>query len=254
MHALLGAFFSTNQIFRAPEVAACRGSEEIQNSSTNAIRLPSVVSIPAQAESVAELRSGYAQSISIEPSDHLNLAPSQKYVNCAATQSLTCLMIDSSGIERTIPADIMRQAVRLFERYFIYQPYPLLSWMSSQERLLPENLPTMVLYPILALSLRTMDPSSRAAIPGWLEIIKSLSRVTFDLLCKAYSAEQTDMAYFQSLCLQAQVDFACKPPWDSPWSSYLTTFTRRQPWPSPGTSGPRPATCTRARHAGRRGQ
>lgn len=70
--------------------------------------------------------------------------------------------------------------------------------------------PKLVLFPLLALSLRTCRNSFFHNQDAIVETCEILAEATWNLLAARYAKFDFDLAYLQALCLLAQVDFASK--------------------------------------------
>ena len=116
-----------------------------------------------------------------------------------------------SYLEQKLPGDIILEGITLYFEYLHNQPYPLLMRMSKCcPRSTSELPPSIVWYPMLALSLRTSQHPLAGNRERLAKTVNDLSESAWELLMKAYSRMEVDVHYFQGLCLQAQVDFAGK--------------------------------------------
>ncbi len=82
--------------------------------------------------------------------------------------------------------------------------------MNDQERRSIGHFSRTVLYPMLAVSLRTCRHPFLRDKKTMVETLDILAAAAWDLLATAYARFEFDLSYFQGLCLLAQVDFASK--------------------------------------------
>jgi len=97
--------------------------------------------------------------------------------------------------------------VRLYFDNLCGKPFPLLYSRYDKDIPAAESIPTLVLYPMLALSLRTSSSDGGTTIATDLD---SLTETAWSLLSARYTGFDIDEDYFEGLCLLAQVDFASK--------------------------------------------
>ncbi|KAH8884069.1 hypothetical protein GQ53DRAFT_846430 [Thozetella sp. PMI_491] len=107
-----------------------------------------------------------------------------------------------------IPTRIVAQGITLYFQHFHNQPYPLFSGKVPEAEFLATNLPKIVLYPMLTLSLRASTDPLFYDRKARAEMLGLLSNIAWGLLTKAYSSSEFGLSYFQGLCLLAQSDFA----------------------------------------------
>lgn len=112
--------------------------------------------------------------------------------------------------ELEIPDEIREEGILLYFRHFHNQPYPLMIGMVDDLQASADEYPRIVLFPLLAISLRTSQNSFFHNKEVIAEMCGMLSEAAWNLLAAQYSKFEFDLAYFQALCLLAQVDFACK--------------------------------------------
>lgn len=118
--------------------------------------------------------------------------------------------LSRSTNELEIPDEIMEEGILLYFQHFHNQPYPLLTGMSHDPQALVAELPKLVLFPLLAVSLRTCQNPFFHSKEALAQMCGMLSEAAWSLLAARYSKFDFDLAYFQALCLLAQVDFASK--------------------------------------------
>ena len=70
--------------------------------------------------------------------------------------------------------------------------------------------PKLVLLPLLAVSLRISNHPLFPSKDALAEMCGTLTEAAWSLLAAQYANFDFDLAYFQALCLLAQVDFASK--------------------------------------------
>lgn len=112
--------------------------------------------------------------------------------------------------EHEIPAEIREEGILLYFEHFHNQPYPLLMGTSDNPQAAVAEYPKLVLFPLLAVSLRTCQNPFFHSKEAIAETCGMLSESAWTLLAARYSKFDFDLAYFQALCLLAQVDFASK--------------------------------------------
>lgn len=112
--------------------------------------------------------------------------------------------------ELEIPDEIMEEGILLYFQHFHNQPYPLLTGMNHNPRSFVAEYPKLVLFPLLAVSLRTCQNPFFHSREALSQMCGMLSEAAWNLLAARYSKFDFDLAYFQALCLLAQVDFASK--------------------------------------------
>lgn len=112
--------------------------------------------------------------------------------------------------ELEIPDEIREEGILLYFRHFHNQPYPLMMGMSDNPQASAGEYPKLVLFPLLAVSLRTCQNPFFHDKEAIAETCGMLSEAAWNLLAAQYSKFDFDLVYFQALCLLAQVDFASK--------------------------------------------
>ena len=112
--------------------------------------------------------------------------------------------------EHEIPDEIKEEGILLYFQHFHNQPYPLLMGTSDNPQASVVEYPKLVLFPLLAVSLRTSQHPFFRSKDAIAEMCGMLSEAAWNLLAARYSKFDFDLDYFQALCLLAQVDFASK--------------------------------------------
>ncbi|KAF2009052.1 hypothetical protein BU24DRAFT_497607 [Aaosphaeria arxii CBS 175.79] len=113
--------------------------------------------------------------------------------------------------ERHTPPDInlskelISEGIELYFAHFCNQPCPLFDHL----RLSPSfhHFSPIVLYPMFALSLRASTHPELSTHAQRRSLIRDLTSKSWTLLVNAYAEFEVTNAYFQALCLLAQVDF-----------------------------------------------
>ncbi|KAH7086447.1 hypothetical protein FB567DRAFT_71379 [Paraphoma chrysanthemicola] len=105
-----------------------------------------------------------------------------------------------------LPDAIVSEGIALYFSNFCNQPCPILAYSQSLESRKEESYPPMMLYAMLALSLRSSRNSFFTSRSDRAECIARLTKLSWDLIARAYCDFDIDDAYFQALCLHAQVD------------------------------------------------
>ncbi|KAH7080131.1 hypothetical protein BKA63DRAFT_236386 [Paraphoma chrysanthemicola] len=104
-----------------------------------------------------------------------------------------------------LPDAIISEGIVLYFSNFCNQPCPILAYSQSLE-FRKEDIPPMMLYAMLALSLRSSHNSFFASRSERAECIARLTKLAWDLITRAYCEFDIDDTYLQALCLHAQVD------------------------------------------------
>lgn len=104
----------------------------------------------------------------------------------------------------------MVEGILLYFQHFHNQPYPVLMEMSDNPQALAAESSKIVLLPLLAISLRISQNPFFRDKESVVETCGKLSEAAWTLLAGRYIESDFDLAYFQALCLLAQVDFASK--------------------------------------------
>lgn len=112
--------------------------------------------------------------------------------------------------ELEIPDEIREEGIQLYFRHFHNQPFPLMMGMSDNPQASAAEYPKLVLFPLLAVSLRTCQNPFFRNKEAIAETCGMLAKAAWNLLAAQYAKFDFDLAYFQALCLLAQVDFASK--------------------------------------------
>jgi hypothetical protein len=112
--------------------------------------------------------------------------------------------------ELEIPNEIRDEGILLYFRHFHNQPYPLMMGTGENPQASPDEYPKIVLLPLLSISLRTSQNPFFRDKSAIAETCGMLSEAAWTLLAAQYATFDFDLAYFQALCLLAQVDFASK--------------------------------------------
>ncbi|KAI9150694.1 hypothetical protein HJFPF1_10470 [Paramyrothecium foliicola] len=102
----------------------------------------------------------------------------------------------------------MCEAVEKYFEHFNNQPYPVLDHLQGRGSFSPNDIPSVVFYPMLALSLRTFDHAMEEQVQAFARTLDILIESTWSLLTAAITRFEFDIHFFQGLCLLAQVDFA----------------------------------------------
>ncbi|PSN60162.1 hypothetical protein BS50DRAFT_579334 [Corynespora cassiicola Philippines] len=110
--------------------------------------------------------------------------------------------------ELRLPEDLVHEGIAIYFSNFCNQPCPILDHVFRQGLPSAHQLPTIVLPAMLALSLRSSTHSFINDRQKKLSTVEKLTNYSWSLLTEAYSDFELSDAYFQALCLLAQVDFA----------------------------------------------
>ncbi|KAF2123428.1 hypothetical protein P153DRAFT_361995 [Dothidotthia symphoricarpi CBS 119687] len=105
-----------------------------------------------------------------------------------------------------LPEAVISEGIELYFANHCNQPCPILAYSGLLEPKPGDLLPPIILYPMLALSLRSCGHSFFSDKTEIRDCLTKLTQLSWELLCKAYCAFDIDDAYFQGLCLLAQVD------------------------------------------------
>ncbi|KAL2204251.1 hypothetical protein CC79DRAFT_1372259 [Sarocladium strictum] len=114
--------------------------------------------------------------------------------------------------ELEIPNEIREEGILLYFRHFHNQPYPLMMGTGEDPRASANDYPKIVLLPLLAVSLRTSQSPFFHDKEAIADTCGMLAEAAWNLLTAQYATFNFDLAYFQALCLLAQVDFATGKP------------------------------------------
>ena len=117
-----------------------------------------------------------------------------------------------NNLDVVLPPDLVTEGIELYFAHYCNQPCPILAHSISVQPSLNDRPPAIVLYPMLALSLRSSQHTSCRYPQVRQEYTKELTRHSWNLLVKAYCEFNIDDAYFEGLCLLAQVDAGGKLP------------------------------------------
>ncbi|KAH8629534.1 Regulatory protein CAT8 [Alternaria alternata] len=105
-----------------------------------------------------------------------------------------------------LPDSVISEGIALYFSEFCNQPCPILASSQTLGSSEDDLLPPMILYAMLALSLRS---SRHPFLSNRFERMRCIARMTklsWNLTAKAYCDFAIDDVYFQALCLQVQVD------------------------------------------------
>ncbi|KAH8691753.1 hypothetical protein GQ44DRAFT_201422 [Phaeosphaeriaceae sp. PMI808] len=105
-----------------------------------------------------------------------------------------------------LPDAVIAEGIALYFSNFCNQPCPILAYSQSLESGEDDPPPPMILYAMLALSLRSSRHSFFKNKLERTNCTDKLTKLSWGLIAKAYCNFEIDDVYFQALCLQAQVD------------------------------------------------
>lgn len=109
--------------------------------------------------------------------------------------------------ERSLPTSVITEGFEVYRQRFTNKPCPLFGQLDIQPWSTTKQLPTILLCPLLAISLRISPLSWYRDEKERLEVSAWLSQRAWTLLVEAYSLFQFDETYLQALCVMAQYDF-----------------------------------------------
>lgn len=124
----------------------------------------------------------------------------------SGSDALPCISVDPNEI----PADVMEECLETYRQSFSNQPCLLFSDFELQEWAPHRRPPDLVLYPMLALVLRTSKHPWLGDDSRKQHIIEGMSQRAWGLLASAYSSFHFEEPYYQGLCILGQADFAGK--------------------------------------------
>ncbi|EUC39909.1 hypothetical protein COCMIDRAFT_41667 [Bipolaris oryzae ATCC 44560] len=105
-----------------------------------------------------------------------------------------------------LPDVVIAEGIALYFSNFCNQPCPILAYAKSLESGEDGQLQPIILYAMLALSLRSSrHPFFRDQLER-THCTDKLTKLSWGLIAKAYCNGEIDDVYFEALCLQAQVD------------------------------------------------
>ncbi|KAH8747631.1 hypothetical protein F5883DRAFT_721256, partial [Diaporthe sp. PMI_573] len=109
--------------------------------------------------------------------------------------------------ERSLPTSVITEGFEVYRQRFTNNPCPLFGQLDIQPWSTSKQLPTILLCPLLAISLRISPLSWYRDEKERLEVSAWLSQRAWTLLVESYSLFQFDETYLQALCVMAQYDF-----------------------------------------------
>lgn len=130
---------------------------------------------------------------------------------CSVYGSLSKLMVAMADHRRNptdlrLPDTLISEGIALYFSNHCNQPCPVLSQFISMDLHTNNPLPSIILYPLLALSLRSSQSTSLGDRQRKREWLDTIAQHSWNLLTKAYCTFDLDDTYLQGLCLLAQVD------------------------------------------------
>ncbi|KAH6644655.1 hypothetical protein C7974DRAFT_25537 [Boeremia exigua] len=105
-----------------------------------------------------------------------------------------------------LPDTVIAEGIALYFSNFCNQPCPILANSQSLEPGESDPIAPMILYAMLALSLRSSRHPFFKDTSVRTRCIANLTQLAWNLITMAYCEFEIDDVYFQALCLQAQVD------------------------------------------------
>ncbi|KAF7676700.1 hypothetical protein GT037_004912 [Alternaria burnsii] len=105
-----------------------------------------------------------------------------------------------------LPDSVISEGIALYFSEFCNQPCPILASSQTLESSEDDLLPPMILYAMLALSLRSSRHPFLSNRSERMRCIARMTKLSWNLIAKAYCDFAIDDVYFQALCLQVQVD------------------------------------------------
>ncbi|EMD87300.1 hypothetical protein COCC4DRAFT_70770 [Bipolaris maydis ATCC 48331] len=100
---------------------------------------------------------------------------------------------------------ILSEGIKLFFSEYYNQPCPLLSELYTFNPETDDPPPSIILYPMLALSMRSSHTYLNEGVSKW-ELLDRFTRSSWDLFAEAYSAFDFNDEYLLGLCILVQVD------------------------------------------------
>ncbi|KAH7346096.1 hypothetical protein BKA66DRAFT_602766 [Pyrenochaeta sp. MPI-SDFR-AT-0127] len=195
--------------YRARSSRADDFHDTVEMPDTNhSIRLSAIEGRLDQLAAAIDLRGPSVSSIS--PAGNNEPSIPQSSWNSATMASPDSLIAESNSVTTPnclqLHQAVISEGIALYFSNYCNQPCPILSQFNSFDLSTENPLPAIILYPLLALSLRSSRSTSLGGRQRKRELVETITQHSWNLLTKAYCAFDLDDTYLQGLCLLAQVD------------------------------------------------